>query len=230
MPAHCMKTRSFGILIATFILAQSAWADLWNVDFGGGTQSLKVGFAATGLSASDYWNFYTPDDGGGGRKVNGFLSNLKYAGGLTSGVGITVNNGDGLYGYASTDPMLADYIYSLSAGVLQTIVTVTNLPAGNYNFYLYCADSHFDLKVGATDYGTKISYDNPLINPPPWIDGHQYVRFANVAVGASQSVELTPGTGTDYYQGIIAGMQIEAVPEPSCAVLVLVGWGMVGGK
>jgi hypothetical protein len=216
------------VLIATLMLTQSAWADLWNVDFGadvrgGGPPPMKIGFAATGISASDFWNFYTADNPDGSYKVNGFLSNLKKAGGVTTGVGITVNNGDGDFSYASTDPMLHEYIYSLSGGTLQTIVTVTNLPAGNYNFYLYGADSHFNLKVGGTDYGEKISYDNPLINPPPWVDGHQYVRYANVSVGASQSVEITPGTGTDYFQGIIGGMQIESVPEPSSAVLLCLG-------
>src|SRR5947207_15981029 len=130
-----MKTQPFKILIATVMLAQPAWADLWNVDFGGGTQSLKVGFAATGISASDYWNFYTRDNPDGSWKVNGSLSNLKNAGGATSGIGMTVNNGDGAWGYPSSDPMLASYIYSLSGGVLQTIVTVANLPSGNYNFY-----------------------------------------------------------------------------------------------
>src|SRR5437867_9816629 len=129
-----MKRNPARILIATAMLAQSAWADLWNVDFGGGEQSLKVGFAAAGISASDYWNFYTRDNPDGSWKVNGFLPNLKYAGGVTSGVGLTVNNGDGAWSYASSDPMLAGYIYSLSGGTLQTIVTVTNLPAGNYNF------------------------------------------------------------------------------------------------
>src|SRR5947207_13180918 len=120
-----MTTHRVKILMSALMLAQSAWADLLNVDFGGGTQTLKVGFAATGISANDYWNFYTRDNPDGSWKVNGSLSNLKYAGGLTSDVGITVNNGDGAWGYASSDPMLASYIYSLSGGVLQTIVTVT---------------------------------------------------------------------------------------------------------
>jgi len=219
-------TQSVRILLPTLMLTQSAWAELLNVDFGAGTgPSQKVGFAATGTSANDYWNYYTRDNPNGSWKVNGFLANLKDAGGQTTSVGITINNGDGAWGYPSSDPMLAGYIYSLSGGILQTIVTVTNLPAGKYNFYLYGADSHFNLKVDATDYGTKTSYDNPLINPPPWLDGQQYARFSDVPVGASQSVVLTPGAGADYFQGIIGGMQIELVPEPSgCLMLGLGGW------
>ena len=218
--SHAVK-----ILIPTLMLTRSAWADLFNVDFGAGTgPSLKVGFAATGITANDYWNYYTRDNPDGSWKVNGSLANLKDAGGQTSSVGLTINNGDGAWSYPTSDPMLAGYIYSLSGGTLQTIVTVTDLPAGNYNFYLYGADSHFNLKVGATDYGTKISYDNPLIDPPPWLEGQQYVRFSDVPVGTSQSVVITPGTGVDYYQGIIGGLQVELIPEPSgCLVLGLGG-------
>src|SRR5438094_7645171 len=95
------------ILISIFVLAHSAWADLLNVDFGWGLgQSEKVGFAATGISASDYWNYYTRDNPDSSWKVNGSLANLKYAGGQTSGVGITINNGDGAWSYGSSDPML----------------------------------------------------------------------------------------------------------------------------
>jgi len=220
-----MTIQTVKILIAIALLAQSATAALWNVDFGSDTRGggppppMKTGFAATGISASDYWNFYSDDYPDGSYKADGYLANLKNSANVTTGVGIIVNNGDGAWGYASSDPMLANYIYSLSDGTLQTIVTVTNLPAGNYNFYLYGADSHFDLQVGATDYGTKTSYDT-IVNPPPWVEGQEYVRYANVPVGAGQSVVLTPGTGTGYPNGIIGGMQIELVPEPGCAAML----------
>jgi len=219
-----MTTQSAKFAVAFLLLSQCAQAALWNVDFGSDTRGggppppTKTGFAATGISVSDYWNFYSDDYPDGSYKADGYLANLKNAGGVTTGVGITVNNADGAWGYASSDPMLANYIYSLSDN-LQTIVTVTNLPAGTYNFYLYGADSHFDLQVGATDYGTKISYDT-IVNPPPWVEGQEYVRYANVPVGAGQSVVLTPGAGTDYPKGIIGGMQMELVPEPGCAVLL----------
>src|SRR5215471_4456098 len=204
-----MSSLPVRILFATLLLAPSAWADLWNVDFGAdvrGPGPVKVGFAATGITASDFWNFYSADNPDSSFKVNGFLTNLKNAAGATSGVGLTVNNGDGLWGYASSDLMAASYIYSLSPdGAVQTLVAVTNLPAGTYNFYLYGADSQFNLKVGATDYGTKVSLDSPIINPPPWIEGHQYVRFSNVLVGASQTALISLGAGQFYYQGIIGG-------------------------
>src|SRR5205809_4128073 len=39
---------------------------LLDIDFGVGTSSAKVGFAATGQSAADFWNLYSRDDGSGG--------------------------------------------------------------------------------------------------------------------------------------------------------------------
>jgi hypothetical protein len=211
------------------MLAQSASAQLWNVDFGGDVREPKpnkVGFAATGITASDFWNFYSADNPDGSYKVNGSLSNLKTAGGATTGVGLTVNNGDGLWSYATSDPMLHSYIYSLSLdSSVQTSVSVMNLPAGTYNFYLYGGDSQFDLNVGGTDYGTKVSYDYPIIDPPPWVEGHQYVRFSNVTIGASQTALISLGPGQGYPKGIIGGMQIELVPEPSCAMLLFC-WGI----
>ncbi len=47
-----------GILIAVQLnlLSAALHAQLLNVDFGSGTTSAKVGFAATGQSTNDYWN------------------------------------------------------------------------------------------------------------------------------------------------------------------------------
>src|SRR5881394_3045773 len=59
---------------------------LLNVDFGSGTNSAKVGFAATGQSTNDYWNLYSRDDGSGGYRTVGTVSNLKWADGTVSAV------------------------------------------------------------------------------------------------------------------------------------------------
>ena len=224
-------TTTVAFLLATFALAHVARAGVINVDFGAGQgPSAKTGPAVTGIGPGDYWNYYTRDNPDNSWKVNGSLDDLKYAGGQPSPVDMTVNNGDGAWSYAASDPMLAQYIYSLSGGVLQTQVTLTNLPAGTYNFYLYGADSQFNLTVGATDYGTKISYDYPVIDPPPWVEGRQYVSFTNVPVAASQSALIALGPGQGYYQGIIGGMQIEMIPEPASGGLLLLLLLLPGGS
>lgn len=221
-----MKSRPFSnAVILALAVAQPALADLINVDFGASQRfpsHNKTGFAATGIAATDYWNFYSSDNPDGSWKVNGWLPNLGYAGGQLSGVGLTVYNGDGAWAYTTSDPMLYNYIYSLSSS--QTVLAITNLSAGKYNFYLYGANSSFNLKVGNADYGTKVAYDSPTIDPPPWVEGNQYVLFSNVQIGDSQTAALISLGPSKYTpEGTIGGMQIELVPEPSFPALFCLG-------
>ena len=223
-----MKTKQLIPILISTCVAQWSWADLLNIDFGADIRfpSLnKTGFAATGITANDYWNFYSADNPDGSWRVNGSLLNLKYASGQTSSAGLNVNFGDGAwsYGQATTDPMLYNYIYSLSGGALQTILSVSDLAPGRYNFYLYGPDATFNLKVGTRDYGTQAVLDVPNSYPPPWVEGKQYVRFSNVDVGVSESAVISLGAGQTYIQGLVSGMQIELVPEPSATMLLGLG-------
>src|SRR5689334_24415137 len=83
---------------------------LINVAMGQGTNTSKTGFAATGQTASDFWNFYTRDDGHGGWLTFGSLANLKLANGTSTSAGLTVANAPGEWGNSSTDPMFSNYI------------------------------------------------------------------------------------------------------------------------
>src|SRR5439155_785707 len=74
---------------------------LLNVDFGAGTNSAKVGFAATGQSTNDYWNLYSRDDGSGGYRTIGAGSNLKWVYGGGSTVGLTVTNARWVWEYGA---------------------------------------------------------------------------------------------------------------------------------
>src|SRR3989442_6939897 len=80
-------------------------AQLLNVDFGIGTNSAKVGFAATGQSSNDYWNLYSRDDGSGGYRTVGAGSNLKWADRMVSAFGLTVTHGPGAWQNGTADPM-----------------------------------------------------------------------------------------------------------------------------
>src|SRR5690242_9271593 len=57
---------------------------LMDVQFGGPLSHSKVGFAATGLSASDFWNFYNCADPFGQRLTFGVSSDLKFVDGTVS--------------------------------------------------------------------------------------------------------------------------------------------------
>ncbi len=197
---------------------------LLNVDFDGGDVPQKTGFAAAGISTNDFWNYYTRNDGNGGWRTSGSLTNLKNADGSVTAAGLTVNNAPGSWGSASTDFMYAGYIYPFDGG--NVTVTITNLPAGTYDVLPYSPNGNFDVAVGAMNYGTRTCIENPVVNPPVWQPGVQYVRFTNVVVNAGQPLVLTvhPGVGDS---ALIAGLQIalssltNALPPPPVAPAIM---------
>ena len=200
-------------LFASAIYAQT----LLNVDFGIGTSSEKVGFAATGQSANDYWNLYSRDDGSGGYRTFGAVSNLKRADGRVSGVGLTVANAPGAWLNGTADPMYNVYLYPFDGGNIT--VTVTKLPAGSYDVFLYghggpgvdSANSVFQVVSGSNDYGTKATTTTSGWTSPFWEEGQQYVVFRDVAVanaGSPVTITVSPGA---YGQAFISGMQVVKV-------------------
>src|SRR5438445_9669336 len=108
---------------------------LLNVDFGVGTKSAKVGVAATGQSTNDYWNLYSRDDASGGYRTFGAVSNLKWADGTVSAVGLTVTNAPGAWQKGTADPMYNVYLYPFNGGNI--VVSMTKLPLGSYDLFLY---------------------------------------------------------------------------------------------
>jgi alpha-tubulin suppressor-like RCC1 family protein len=201
-------------LVAALVVFQPVTNPLINVDFDAGptnNSSLEAGPAAAGQAANDFWNFYTRDNGSGGYRSFGVLSNLKLASGVASGVGLTITNAPGAYPNGSSDPMYNVYVYPLDTG--NAIVTVTNLPAGLYDFYVYANDGNYQLQVGATNYGSRTALDVPLVSPPVWQEGRQYALFRSVLVGAGQAVTLTVRPGQFGY-AIISGLQIATAGLP----------------
>lgn len=192
---------------------------LINVDFGQDLAgSAKTGFAARGLTTNDFWNFYTRDDGAGGWRTFGTLTNLKTASGVTTEVVMTVANAPGSWGNGSTDPMYVGYIYPFNGGNIT--ITLTNLPTGRYDLLPYASDGNFELSVGGNSLGVKTSLENVITNPPNWTAGVQYAPFTNVEVTAGQSLVLTVRPGI-YGYAIISGLQISATtttitPSTSC--------------
>src|SRR5438876_11028914 len=80
---------NFGVVIVQLSFFDlELLAQLLDVDFGVGTNSAKAGFAATGQTTNDYWNLYTRDDGNGGYRTFGTVSNLKWADGTGSAVSL----------------------------------------------------------------------------------------------------------------------------------------------
>ncbi|PWU18403.1 MAG: hypothetical protein C5B50_09450, partial [Verrucomicrobia bacterium] len=179
---------------------------LINMDLGdAAAASSKTGFAAIGQTANDFWNWYNRQDGQGHYKSFGAVANLSLADGTPTQVGMTIANAPGAWYNGSTDPMYNVYLYPLSGG--NVTVTITNLPAGQYDVLPYANDGNYEVTVGGTSYGSQSCLEAAVTNPPVWKEGVQYVRFRNVQVAAGQALVLTVRPGTFGY-AVISGFQI----------------------
>src|SRR5258708_5365040 len=175
--------------MAVFLLAGFAtWRInaqvLINVDIGGGNATGEVGPAATGHTSSDFWNYYTRNDGQGGWLSFGVLSNLKTAEGVTTGAGMTIANAPGAWANGSSDDMYNSYDYPFDGG--NVTVLVTNLDAGAYDVYVYGIDSSYEVAVGGSSYGVKPLPGGPVVNPVVWQEGLPDAAFLLVGVSNGQ--------------------------------------------
>jgi hypothetical protein len=192
--------------VATLTVRLPSAPMLLNVNFAAYSQ-VKVGFAGTGHTASDFWNNYTaPWQSFAG------LSNLATAAGTPTTTGLTVQNGAGHWAFAHPDLMYNCFCYSQDHGDIT--LTVTNLPSGGYDFYLYghegadTGNTVFQLLVGGADYGNRSTATNSNWALTNWVEGAQYVVFRNVAVtngGAPVTIKAHPGLQGDAQ---LNGMQI----------------------
>ena len=126
-------------LCALLLLNASLHAQtLLNVDFGVGTHSAKIGFAATGQATNDFWNLYRhyePRFLPGTKLVsNGELKNLKLSDGSDTHISLAVTNAPGVWGNTSGDPMFDTYIFAQNGSNLT--VALHGLEAGRYHLYL----------------------------------------------------------------------------------------------
>ncbi len=213
-----------GTLVLPAQLFAQTPATLIDVDFGAGSTTSEVGFAATGQTSSDFWNFYTRDDGQGGYLSFGSLANLKYADGNASGAGLTIANAPGCWGNGATDQMYSGYLYPAFGGNIT--VTLTNVSAGSYSFYIYghgdadYQNSTYQLSVNGQSYGSKTTLNGPgWDSSAVWQQGLQYVEFQNVVITAGQTVTITVLPASSSY-AIIAGLQIAGITSATVAPVV----------
>src|SRR5205823_5419942 len=107
---------------ATLTLQSANTFTMIDVNFGAhlspGLNATKSGFAATGASSGDYWNFYSRDDGHGNFIVNGALPDLRFVDSSISAAGLTVSNAPGAWANGSSDPMLNTYLYPFDTNKL----------------------------------------------------------------------------------------------------------------
>lgn len=184
------------------IPASSKIGGLLNVNFGWGN---KKGRAATGETDEDFWNVCNS-----ARLQNAFFANLKMADGNPTEIGLSLDNAAGAWGNKSGDTMYDSYVYPngpLGDGVGAVTVTITNLPAGLYDFYLYGhadaggrqeSNSRFTIQTGAQQLGPLgTTRSSGWKATEPWVEGVQYVLFRRVEVIPDKPVVIIVAPGFD---------------------------------
>jgi len=194
---------------------------LLNVDFGVGSRSSKTGFAATGQTTNDFWNLYRHYDPkfvpGAPLVSDGLLRDLKLADGAPTSVSVAVSNAPGAWGNSTGDPMYDSYIFANNGSNMT--VTVQNLEAGHYHFYLY---GHADPDViGEQNSSFMLRSDTNALGPLAalgasgwkagalWQERYQYVVFRDVPVltGKPVIIEVAPGPNGI---AVLNGLQISS--------------------
>lgn len=193
-------------VVLDFKLENSA---LINVNFGGDTKS---GRAVVGTSG-DNWNSYV-------HPYNGDVTipNLIWNVGSTpSPVSLRVQNAAGQWGFTTADPMYGTYIYPMYSG--NVILTINNLPTGDYDFYMYghggapTQNCTFTLSVNQVAKGSQ-----PTLNSTEWqqsstwVTNLQYVGFPSVHVNTGEVASLVVSPNASPY-AVINGLQISAWNE-----------------
>lgn len=186
-------------LLAGTVLGQTNL--LINVDAGFSSTNIKAGFAATGQATNDVWN-------GVLTAAQTFVvrSNLLSAGGIETPVSLILSNVPWIWGNGSRDPMYAGFLYNNEG---TGTARFEGLPEGVYDLYVYSYDGTFQVQVGATNYGARVSRDDPVSNPPPWVEGKQFTLFRSVGVQAGQALVVNLGS-----PGNLSGMQLLAHSAP----------------
>ena len=209
------------VLLLLFLSLPLRAQTLLNVDFGVGSRSLKTGVAATGQSTNDFWNLYRHYDPkflpGTTLVPDGLLKDLKLADGTETKVSVAANNAPGVWGNSTGDAMYDTYIFANNGSNIT--VTVENLEAGRYHFYLYGhADSDvtgeqnsaFTIHSGTNSFGPLITLGSTgWKTGSPWQERYQYVVFRDVPVltGKPVIIEVAPGANG---VAVLNGLQISS--------------------
>ncbi|MGV3774824.1 MAG: immunoglobulin domain-containing protein [Verrucomicrobiales bacterium] len=175
----------------------------------------KVGKAATGATDSDFWNAYnyvSPIPS---------ISDLKWADGINSGIGVNIHNAQGAWGFEVGDQMFSTYLYpSSKVGAVET--EFTNVPAGTYDVYAYAhgdldaENADVEVLVQGASIGSKSTSSAAGWKSPLWTDGKQYVVFSNITVSAGFNLLIKAKPAALGY-GVLNGVQLvkneAALPE-----------------
>lgn len=185
--------------------------NLLNIDFGvtGNMYgwSDKSGYAATGFGSGDIWeaiSYY-------------YNSALVWSDGSNSGASVSLNNSASQsdtpsVGFSHPDAMFNEYNVRSGTNVLGA--TITQLPAGTYDVYVYAhrgtanGNSKVTLKRAGVTLGSATTTSEAIGSTEAWNEGRQYVLFRNVTVVAGQGLEVLSSGPNGTGSGCLNGMQL----------------------
>ena len=191
---------------------------LFNVRLGTKDSESISGPAAYGESPSDFWNLYSRDGVAGGFRTLGSVVPLVNASGAQTMAGLTIANAPGAWGSGHPNPLMSTYLYPLGGGSRITL-TLTNLPTGTYDLFLYghggpgdAYNTAFSVSSGEMFVGTKSTSITPAWMQTNWVEGQQYVRFSDVFVSSGQPLLIyaDPGLGG---LACVNGLQVARTSE-----------------
>jgi hypothetical protein len=169
--------------------------NLLNLQFGVDASIVKVGPAAYGLSGNDVWNLYSRDDGQGGFRSTGSLTNLVWSDGSSLPATLIVDNAPGAWSNGHPDPMFGLYLYPFNGAPIR--LALLNLPPGIYDVLAYghggppdVQNTLFEVQSGGIDHGSGRTSTRPGWNSTNWQENVQYVRFGAVSVFEGQPLTL----------------------------------------
>lgn len=183
-------------LIVLGCLTSASAQTFINVNVGQGT---KVGQAAAGSGTNDYWNSFYPTNGMGQLFDPSLMVPLFSSDYTNAGAGMLMVNTALVGTNAVGDAMFDSW---LAASGTNLYVTLTNLPYGSYDLYVYghgdSNELHSTINVMASwsNYGTNSTTNTVDWNTNVWTEGAQYVVFRDVLIPSGQNMQITVGTNS----------------------------------
>jgi hypothetical protein len=198
--------------------------DIVSVSFGQ-TGSITVSGAAFIGAGGDTWNNLNASSGSNVSALG--TVGLNKVNGASSGVGLSVSTGN-FNGSGTSSTNLDVYegnIYLDGDNVFgpsgPATITLTGLGVGNFvDLYFYIGAGHTSGEGGTITIGST-SYTATDANgvEEAYTLGTNYVKFDDVETDGSGNIVATWSVASGQRFSSLAGIQIEAVPEPSAALL-----------
>ena len=219
---------------ALFLVTTASNAAVINVDVQGlaGSTSAEnyTGGSANGpIASGTTWNHFTAGDD----PLSTPLTNLIDDSGAATTVAVSFGSGwSGSYADGFNNNLQGDRTYTLAAA--QGMMTISGLiEGGQYNLAMITGvngsglfSTTFSIVGETPETATALTAAGGSGNGPlTFTEGTTHVLFENITAtdgSITFTTQSTLGSSTNY-AGVLAGLQIQAVPEPSSAALLGLG-------